>query len=734
MLRCLISICLLCAGVSRVPAWSLLQYNCKGNGATNWSITTTQVMAIAHQVIYLQPDVITFNEVPQPFARQMTNFVRAYLPGYFLVTSTNGDGFITTSIASRYPILQSSSWLHQSDLTPYGAAGAKYTRDLFEAEIAVPDLAHPVHVFNSHLKALSDSASLQRRAAEAGAVSNFFVTGFLTTNATHPYVLTGDLNEDVNRPPSGSLQPIQRLVNAATGFQLTTPTNPFTGDDRTISIQTGLTARFDYILPCATLFSNITSSQVFRSDLFTNPPPPLLTSDATNASDHLPVFMAFFVNTNPPVITSQPQDQLVYAGQDVSFAVAATGAETFGYQWRFAGSDIPGATSSTYTVTFAMASNIGPYSVVVTNTRGSLVSSNAQLVVSQSVAWGDNGQGQSKLVPDATNLIAVAAGAWFSVGLRADGTVTAWGNDSSGQCSGAAGVPDAVAIAAGGYHSLAIRANGAVAAWGANDYGQTNLPAGLAPVIGIAAGTWHSVGLQADGTVAAWGDNSFGQTNLPAGLSNVIAVAAGGNHSLALKANGTVLAWGENTDAEGSPAGQSLVPMGLTNVAAIGAGQYHSLVLMKDGTLLAWGDNSQGQCDVPAGLTNVVAMAGGGGHTLVLGADGKVTAWGADWNGQSDIPLTAAPATGIAAGEDHTLVLLAGALPVPRLLNPAWNADQFSALAQTLSPKNYALEYNESLTTTNWTTLSTNAGNGALRVLADPSAPVSQRFYRLRQW
>ena len=72
---------------------------------------------------------------------------------------------------------------------------------------------------------------------------------------------------------------------------------------------------------------------------------------------------------------------------------------------------------------------------------------------------------------------------------------------------------DAVAIAAGAYHNLAIRANGTVVAWGADDYGQTNVPAGLSGVIGIAAGTWHSVALRADGTVAVWGDNSFGQTN-----------------------------------------------------------------------------------------------------------------------------------------------------------------------------------------------------------------------------
>jgi endonuclease/exonuclease/phosphatase family metal-dependent hydrolase len=307
-------ICLLCASATQAPAFSLLQYNCKGNGVTDWSTNSTQVKAIGRQVMYLQPDVITFNEIPQPYSYQMTNFVKAYLPGYFLATSANGDGYITTSIASRYPISRSSSWLHHTDLTPYGASGNSYTRDLFEAQITVPGFSQPVHVFNSHLKASTDTTSMLRRAAEAGAVSNFFYTGFLATNATHPYVLTGDLNEDINRPPSGSKQPIQRLVNSATGLQLTTPVNPYTSDDRTISIQSSLTARFDYILPCGSLFSNIASSQVFRTDLLPSPPPPLLAADDKTASDHLPVLMVFNVDTIPPTITACASNRTLAAG------------------------------------------------------------------------------------------------------------------------------------------------------------------------------------------------------------------------------------------------------------------------------------------------------------------------------------------------------------------------------------------------------------------------------------
>jgi hypothetical protein len=150
--------------------------------------------------------------------------------------------------------------------------------------------------------------------------------------------------------------------------------------------------------------------------------------------------------------------------------------------------------------------------------------------------------------------------------------------------------------------------------------------------------------------------------------------------------------------------------------------------------VVAWGDNSQGQCGVPAELTNVVAVAGGGAHSLALGLDGAVTAWGADWNGQCEVPRGLAPAVGIAGGSYHTILLLEGGQPVPRLFNPNKQGSHFSVLLQTLNRKSYVLERKDSLAETNWSTVCTTNGNGALRMLTDPSAATPQRFYRTRQW
>jgi endonuclease/exonuclease/phosphatase family metal-dependent hydrolase len=275
-------------------AFSLLTYNLKGNGASDWSTNAPQVQAIGRQLMHLKPDVISFNEINNDQRGQMTNWVTAFLPGYTLVVSHGTDGFIRNGIGSRFPITRWTNHLDGASLTNFGYDGT-FTRDLLEAQIAVPGFSQPLHLFVAHLKSGTDNSDdARRRAAEASAISNFFVTGFLITNALHPFILAGDMNEDIARPATGSRQPIQRLTNGTT-LNLTTPRNPFTSSELTFSIQNtnGLSRRYDYILPSTLLFGNVQSSQVFRTDLLAPLPPNLNADDDAMASDHLPVLMVF---------------------------------------------------------------------------------------------------------------------------------------------------------------------------------------------------------------------------------------------------------------------------------------------------------------------------------------------------------------------------------------------------------------------------------------------------------
>lgn len=275
-------------------AFSLLTYNLKGNGASDWSTNAPQVQAIGRQLMHLKPDLISFNEINNDERWQMTNWVTAFLPGYTIVVSHGTDGFIRNGVGSRFPITRWTNHLDGASLTNFGYDGT-FTRDLLEAQIAVPGFSQPLHLFVAHLKSGTGSSDdAARRGAEASAISNFFVTGFLVTNSLHPFILAGDMNEDIAHPATGSRQPIQRLTNGTT-LNLTTPHNPFTGSELTFSIQSlaGLTRRYDYILPSTLLFSNIQSSQVFRTDLLEPAPPDLNTNDSVVASDHLPVLMLF---------------------------------------------------------------------------------------------------------------------------------------------------------------------------------------------------------------------------------------------------------------------------------------------------------------------------------------------------------------------------------------------------------------------------------------------------------
>lgn len=278
-----------------VAGFTLMNYNTHGNFVGDWTTNSLQIQAIGRQVQYLNPDIITFQEIPMTNSgwSHMGEFVAVYRPGYYLATNSGTDGFIRSAIISRFPITRSRSWLDGVDLNPFGYTNANFTRDLFEAQIAVPGFAQPLHVFTVHLKSGQGTDDSNRRTAETSAISNFITQVYFSTNSLHPYLLTGDMNEDIARPPSSNPQSIQKLISTPTGLRLTTPLNPYSGNELTHSIQAGLGKRYDYILPCELLYANIASSQVFRTDLLPSPPAPLLANDDITASDHLPVFMAF---------------------------------------------------------------------------------------------------------------------------------------------------------------------------------------------------------------------------------------------------------------------------------------------------------------------------------------------------------------------------------------------------------------------------------------------------------
>jgi hypothetical protein len=84
----------------------------------------------------------------------------------------------------------------------------------------------------------------------------------------------------------------------------------------------------------------------------------------------------------PPSIITQPQRITRAVGASATFSIVASGSGRT-YQWKKAGTDIPGATSASYTIDSVTGGDAASYSVVINGACGSPVSSSgANLVVS----------------------------------------------------------------------------------------------------------------------------------------------------------------------------------------------------------------------------------------------------------------------------------------------------------------------------------------------------------------
>jgi alpha-tubulin suppressor-like RCC1 family protein len=394
------------------------------------------------------------------------------------------------------------------------------------------------------------------------------------------------------------------------------------------------------------------------------------------------------VQAGAPVLRSDLANSVVVYGANAYFHVAAVGAGPLTYQWQCNGTNILNATNSTLEVENVGPNDSGPYSVIVSNSYGSVTTSGASLgvvpfiinqyptnqytfrggAVSLSVAatsqpplsyqWQFNGAD----IPDATNSLLTLTNAQLSqagqyrvvvsngMGTLASpnvaveiGQVIVWGDNEFNQLNLPQGLTNIVAVASGDFHNLALRSDGTVVGWGS-----IGTPAGMTNITAIAAGYNYDLALTADGTVVLWGQNSTALEGSPKGSSNFVAIAAGESHCLALTADGHIVTWGD----------MSVVPAGLTNVAAIAAGQSHSLALLTNGTVVAWGNNDWGQTNVPPGLTNVVAIAAGFAHSMALRSDGTVTVWGSNHYGQANIPSGLSNVMAISAGGNHCLAML----------------------------------------------------------------------------
>lgn len=139
------------------------------------------------------------------------------------------------------------------------------------------------------------------------------------------------------------------------------------------------------------------------------------------------------------------------------------------------------------------------------------------------------------------NIVSVADGRGYAVGLKADGTVKCNVYDYSGSID-TSQWSDIVTVSAG-TSVIGLKKDGTVVSAGLNRYGEGNV-SGWTDIIAISTCTGCTLGLKGDGTVVAAGQNTFGQMDVT-NWTDIVAIAAGEFFSIGLKSDGTMVLSGD---------------------------------------------------------------------------------------------------------------------------------------------------------------------------------------------
>jgi len=113
-----------------------------------------------------------------------------------------------------------------------------------------------------------------------------------------------------------------------------------------------------------------------------------------------------------PAIASLTKTDVVNEGSAYTYTATATGNPTPTYQWRKDGTDISGATSSSYVIGAASASDQAAYSVSLTNSSGTVTSPNVDLAVRPAPAFTTQPSGGTYNFGSTITLTFAAAPSW----------------------------------------------------------------------------------------------------------------------------------------------------------------------------------------------------------------------------------------------------------------------------------------------------------------------------------
>ena len=318
----------------------------------------------------------------------------------------------------------------------------------------------------------------------------------------------------------------------------------------------------------------------------------------------------------PPVITTQPQSQLVVPENNVTLTVSASGTG-LAYQWYFNGStltdggNISGSQTATLTLDDVLQPQAGTYYVVVSGGCGSTTSTNAILTMDAQGLWTYTGSLNTYLQNQAAVLM--TNGEAFIAGGTRDGNWPLGSelyNETTGQWSSSGDLPDSRDGA-----TMTVLTNGQVLIAGGYD-GYENF-AGSGEIYDPASGQWSATGpmviprfdatatLLTNGEVLVAGGFSSGFAYLPnCELYNPVTKqwSATGSmtqhrvgHTATLLTNGEVLVTGGNIGTALSSCDLYNPVTGLwsSTTPMQYARTFHTATLLTDGQVLVAGGGGQ---------------------------------------------------------------------------------------------------------------------------------------------
>lgn len=123
-----------------------------------------------------------------------------------------------------------------------------------------------------------------------------------------------------------------------------------------------------------------------------------------------------------PTITSQPVSQTICEGNALNLSITTTGTVS-GYQWKRNGTNINGATSTSFNIPMAAISDAGVYTIDVTHaTCGTTSSNNATITINPQTAITTQPVSQTLCSGDALALSVAATGSNLSYQWQKDGS------------------------------------------------------------------------------------------------------------------------------------------------------------------------------------------------------------------------------------------------------------------------------------------------------------------------